>query len=323
MKCKRKFWMGFAGLIILIFANFSYAYEKEIKDLSTTMAEDIGKAAKKRIAVVDFTDLQGNVTELGRFLAEEFSVALAGAGKGFEVVDRTHLKTILAEHKLSATGIIDPQTAKKLGQIAGVDALITGTITPFGDSVRLSVKILDTTTAKVIGASSGNIAKTKAIEELLAKGIETGTTTAPGTGTPSSPPQLKAMPKAEVMNYIFEARGCKASGGIIICIVVITNKTDMERVLTVTADNMYRAMWGTPPTYLYDEAGNEYEAKNVEGKGILEQKGLMPDVPINVRFSFEQAAISQSKGMTLIVSCYDHKTAKAFRVTLKNIPLTR
>jgi hypothetical protein len=70
---------------------------------------------------------------------------------------------------------MDPQTARKLGQIAGVDALVTGTITPFGDSIRLSVKILDTATARVIGASSGDIAKTKAIEELLARGIETGT----------------------------------------------------------------------------------------------------------------------------------------------------
>ena len=139
------------------------------------------------IAVVDFTDLQGNVTELGRFLAEEFSVTFAGAGKGFEVVDRTHLKSILAEHKLSATGIMDPQTARKLGQIAGVDALITGTITPFGDSIRLSVKILDTATAKVIGASSGDIPKTKAIEELLARGIDTETREPMTTSASTSP----------------------------------------------------------------------------------------------------------------------------------------
>jgi len=164
----------FISLVFLLSDfNISMAYEKEINSISASMSENIANAGKKMIAVVDFTDLQGNVTELGRFIAEEFSVALAGAGKGFEVIDRTHLKSIIAEHKLSSTGIIDPQTARKLGQIAGVDALITGTITPFGDSVRISVKILDTATAKVIGASSGDIAKTKAIEELLRKGIDT------------------------------------------------------------------------------------------------------------------------------------------------------
>lgn len=166
--------LALALIFFLSVPHFSLAFEKEINDLSLTMSESISNADKKMIAVVDFTDLQGNVTELGRFLAEEFSVALAGADKGFEVVDRTHLKSIIAEHKLSATGIIDPQTARKLGKIAGVEALITGTITPFGDSVRLSVKILDTATAKVIGASRGNIAKTQAIEELLSRGIESG-----------------------------------------------------------------------------------------------------------------------------------------------------
>jgi TolB-like protein len=156
----------------LLVTTISIAYEKEINNLSASMAEQIAQTEKKNIAVVDFTDLQGNVTELGRFIAEEFSVSLAGAGKGFEVVDRTHLKSIIAEHKLSAKGIMDPNTSRQLGKIAGIGALITGTITPLGDSVRISVKVLDTETAKIITAKRGSIAKTKAIEELLSISIE-------------------------------------------------------------------------------------------------------------------------------------------------------
>jgi curli biogenesis system outer membrane secretion channel CsgG len=67
---------------------------------------------------------------VGTFLAEEFSVALATGSGGFEVIDRTNLKTLLQEHKLAATGIIDPQTARKVGEIAGVQALVAGTVTP-------------------------------------------------------------------------------------------------------------------------------------------------------------------------------------------------
>ena len=163
-----------------------HAFEKEVNNISATMAENISNAGRQKIAVVDFTDLQGNVTEFGRFLAEEFSVALAGAGKGFDVVDRTHLKSILTEHKLASKGLIDPATARKLGKIAGVEALITGTITPFGDTVRLSVKILDTETAKVIGATRGNIAKTQAIEELLSRGVEGGLQSSSSGYIPSS-----------------------------------------------------------------------------------------------------------------------------------------
>ena len=77
----------FLAIIALLHCPFSFAYEEEIKDISANMARDIADAGKKTIAVADFTDLQGNVTELGRFLAEEFSVAFAGAGTRFEVVD--------------------------------------------------------------------------------------------------------------------------------------------------------------------------------------------------------------------------------------------
>lgn len=50
--------------------------------------------------------------------------------------------------------------------------LITGTITPFGDSVRLAVKVLDVETANVMSARSANIGKTKVIEHLLAREVE-------------------------------------------------------------------------------------------------------------------------------------------------------
>lgn len=163
----------FITLFIFSVASLAYAYEDEVNSISAKMAEEIAKSGKTNVAVVDFTDIQGNTTELGRFLAEEFSVAFAQRQEGFRVIDRIHLKSIIKEHKLSATGIIDPTTARKLGEIAGVDALVTGSITPFGDNVRITIKILDTKSAMIIGASKGNIAKTKAIEELLLRGIET------------------------------------------------------------------------------------------------------------------------------------------------------
>lgn len=51
------------------------------------------------------------------------------------------LKSIIKENKLSATGLIDPATARKLGKVAGVDALITGTLTPLRDGDVLNLEI--------------------------------------------------------------------------------------------------------------------------------------------------------------------------------------
>ena len=160
-------------LLLLIQWAPAAAYEMEIENLSNTIAKQISKSSRKhlqRVAVVDFTDLQGNVTELGRFIAEELSINLARSEKQFEVIDRTHLKSLLEEHKFNMSGLVDPQTAKKLGKIAGVDAIVTGKLTPFGDNVRVSCTVISTATAKTLAAGKTSIAKTRTIEQLLAGG---------------------------------------------------------------------------------------------------------------------------------------------------------
>lgn len=311
--------------LALFFSGFelSLAYEKEIKALSSTLAESIITSGKRSIAVVDFTDLQGNVTELGRFLAEEFSVALSELGKGFEVVDRTHLKSLLKEHQLAQTGLIDPQTARKLGEIAGVHALITGTITPFGDSIRLAIKVLDTSTAKVIGASRGDIAKTKAIEELLAKGIETGSQVTESS-TPTTPPPLKpkALPKTEVNDFTFEAKECKWSGQRVICSIAVINNTQKIRGLAIYTRNP-----GT--SILVDDMGNQYNSEGLTfgGKGKLEEyygfaeyQDVPPNLPMNIAFAYRNVH-PNAKYVNLIVDFV--MNYNNFKAVLRNIPLSK
>lgn len=179
--------------------------------MSVRLAEEIANTGKTKIAVVDFTDLQGNITELGRFLAEEVSAVLVQAGKRFEVIDRVHLKSILREHKLSLTGLIDPATVKKLGRITGADAIVTGTTIPLGENMRVIVKVLDTETAKIISASSADIGGTQAIKDLLARKIATPAIGAGSTSTTSGE-MVSTIQKVESYGITLELNGCRLSG---------------------------------------------------------------------------------------------------------------
>jgi len=176
------------------------AAQKEIGVASDLLATNVVASGRKSVAVVDFGDLQGNVTELGRFVAEELALGLVVAGKGLTVVDRTHLRVLMKENKLGESGLIDPATARKLGQIIGVDALVTGTITPFADSVRVVVKVLDTSSAQIVAATSIDIASTQTIQDLIRRGAggsavpepvaatPIGVVPPPNAGTPVPPP---------------------------------------------------------------------------------------------------------------------------------------
>ena len=264
------------------------AYEKEIDALSVAMAEKIASAGKTTVAVVDFTDLDGGVTELGRFLAEELSAAFAGAGGGFEIVDRTHLKSILREHKLAESGIIDPSTARQLGDIAGVDALVTGTLTPFGDSVRVAAKVLDVSTAKVVSAERVSIAKTQAITELLAGQVRQGA----GPGRPAPPPPDSSLPEpsADRQRYVggkfvYVLEGCRASGSTVVCRMTVTNTGEDKELLI---DDNY--------TRLFDNLGREYRPSQFQlgekqsSSRVNVRKMMISGIPIAGSVTFQGIA---------------------------------
>lgn len=272
------------AIIFLVFPIHGFAQIEGMLDQQqlTNLTDRIAQAGKKGIAVVDFTDLQGNVTELGRFLAEEFSIALVSAGKGFEIIDRVHLRSILAEHKLALTGVIDPKTARQLGRIAGVGAIVTGSITPFGDNIRVSFKVLDTETAMIIAASSGNIARTAAINELLGRGIETGQPVSQQPSAPASPSYGYAPQKYPVVedSYLrIVVLNVKKSGSKFVTVQLeYQNKTDKE----IQID--YR---GINPAVLVDDLGNTSKIGTSHlSRGIISPKGKKM---LGLGFDFDDA----------------------------------
>jgi curli biogenesis system outer membrane secretion channel CsgG len=297
--------------------------------MAATMADSIARSQKKTIAVVDFTDLQGNVTELGRFLAEEFSVALAGTDKGFEVVDRTHLKAILAEHKLASTGVIDPATARKLGQIVGVEALVTGTITPFGDSVRLAVKGLDTLTAKVILAAATDIPKTKAVEELLAKGIQAGpqpaatpTPAQPATQSvaPAAPTSTGAVGRGQFKNLLIEVLECKRKGEDVTCALRLTS-TEQGGRATLLSSYFYDGSRAIDPD------GNQHPVRPIRlgpYSGDQPSLELVADVPMRGAVSIAGVPTSvTSFSVLVLVGNFDSPDSRySFRLEFRRVPIT-
>ncbi len=160
-------------IFITLYGVSAFAYESEVSKLAKDIASQVKSSKKTSVAVADFTDLDGNITRLGRFLSEEFSTDLSIELSRDDIViyDRNSLKSILTEHKLYSTRLTAPDTIKQLGKLAGVDVLITGMLTRFNDDIRFTVKILDTETARIFGSTKGEIPNTGGIQELLDQGI--------------------------------------------------------------------------------------------------------------------------------------------------------
>jgi TolB-like protein len=146
--------------------------DKALKVLADDLAALTKENAKKKITVLDFTDLQGAGSKLGKYIAEELTVDLVMIRKDFSVLDRANLQKILAEHKLTATGLVDPENAKKLGQFAGVDALVLGNIIPKKGKIAITAKIISTDTAEIVGAAKSEFQEDELEKELAAAPVE-------------------------------------------------------------------------------------------------------------------------------------------------------
>lgn len=304
--------------------------QSELRSLASGLADDIAASGRKSIAVVDFTDLQGNPTELGRFLAEEFSIALTRTHKGFEVIDRGHLKAILIEHKLAATGLIDPATAKRLGQIVGADILVTGSMTPFSESVRVAVKALATDTARIVAADTTDLPKTATITELIGRGIG-GKDSPPGTGPPprsavdagSRPAPPPGSPVVMAEGYQYEVVSCNGIANSVRCKLRITNHMADRWLSFGCFKNPY--LVGSAGTRAYDNFGNESqgEACSLSNRGGGGSMTLVSGVTVEASVMFQTLSPSATSLSLVNLFLSTGPTGKGFDVSFRGVPITR
>ncbi|HEX3553613.1 MAG TPA: CsgG/HfaB family protein [Thermoanaerobaculia bacterium] len=91
---------------------------------------------KPRIAVLEFKNKADNQWWYhgGAAAAQDvFVTELVKSGK-FRVVDREQLDAMMQEKHLTQSGDIDPKTAMKLGKILGLNYLLTGAVTEYGNT---------------------------------------------------------------------------------------------------------------------------------------------------------------------------------------------
>lgn len=134
--------------------------------------------ARPRIAVMNF---QNNSQwswwgdQLGGAAADEIITQLVKGNK-FSVIERQQLQAILQEQHLGQSGLTNPATAAKVGQLLGAQLIMTGSITQFSiertqlgvrgiggayskAESKLDVRVIDTSTGEILLASEGTGSK--------------------------------------------------------------------------------------------------------------------------------------------------------------------
>lgn len=133
--------------------------------------------AGPRVAVMDFDNrTQHGGWRIGRGAADILTTHLVKE-TDFEIFERDRLATVMAEQNLGESGRIDPATAARIGKLIGVQYIITGAVTEYGQSsgggggggvrvgkkgyhTAVDVRIVNATTGRIIFAETGEGRKT-------------------------------------------------------------------------------------------------------------------------------------------------------------------
>jgi len=102
------------------------------------------QARKPRIAILDFdyatvhtnvAAIFGTNVDIGQGVSDLLLTYLVKDGT-FSIIERKALDKILAEQNFSNSDRADPSSAAKIGKMLGVDAIIVGSITQFGNETK-------------------------------------------------------------------------------------------------------------------------------------------------------------------------------------------
>ena len=116
-----------------------------------------------KTAVVEFQERGSlGMQDAGTIIAEWLTTALNKTG-GFEVYERLSLSTLLEEHRLGTSGLMDEKSIAEIGRIRGVEAIVTGSVSKLGSIYSVTAKVIDVATAKIITSADIKVNDVNAI----------------------------------------------------------------------------------------------------------------------------------------------------------------
>ncbi|MFH1783362.1 MAG: CsgG/HfaB family protein [bacterium] len=119
MKSKKYFfYFTLSTLILFVSSCVSRVAIKEGYDFSKIQRVGV-------LSFADYKDQRGS----GEAVSDEFIRQLLQ--KNITVIERIELESVIKEQGFASEGYLNPETAKKAGEILGVDVVITGTVTKY------------------------------------------------------------------------------------------------------------------------------------------------------------------------------------------------
>lgn len=142
------------GALMLSLAGPSWA--GGFKGLARELGGAGRRAGMQRVAVVALAPADGSRQADGWGIAEKLTTYIVRSGK-VQAVERSLLQHIMEEHRLGRTGAVDPASLRRLGKLAAVDGVVTGSFVMMGRRAVVNARLVDVETGVIVAAAEAEV----------------------------------------------------------------------------------------------------------------------------------------------------------------------
>jgi len=153
-------------------AQKAKSYTAVTSELSQKIVDAPTVRLPQNLAVVPFTATASSTQQskaFGEYLTETILGSLSGHPQKLKLFERTRMDAILKEHEFILTDLMKPAAALKIGQLAPIDALLSGTYTKLKSYVDVSARIIDVSSGEITMSYVGRIKMNKNLSALFSQ----------------------------------------------------------------------------------------------------------------------------------------------------------
>jgi len=154
------FW--FTITFSLLAANGARDFQKIIQELNQVVRAANQTGRPVRLAIMTFVSTRSSENtieknEFGEYLTESIITSLAKRKREFRIFERKRLDLIIKENALGMTGLISQNQALKLGELAPIDYIFSGTYTKLKNYIDINCRLMDVVTGEILTTYKGRI----------------------------------------------------------------------------------------------------------------------------------------------------------------------
>lgn len=167
--------MKYALLLLIFCGNITLAqkpknYSIVTNELTQKLINVPVAKSPMRLGIVPFTATKSSIQnspQFGEYLTETIMGQAGNYTGKVKLFERARLDAILKEQELELSDLMKPAAALKIGQLAPIDVILSGTYTKLKSYVDVSARLLDVSSGEVLMSFAGRIKVDKNLATLF------------------------------------------------------------------------------------------------------------------------------------------------------------